>query len=94
MINKNNTNIKRQRIWRLGNVEIAKKAKKQTKKKKRERKRWKEGEKKKQSDKKENFHLYFLTEPGRCYYLQLNGRCLKLKREQVKIHFQRKPSSG
>ena len=35
MINKNNTNIKRQRIWRLGNVEIAKKAK--SKQKKRER---------------------------------------------------------
>ena len=59
MINKNNTNIKRQRVWRLGNVEIAKKYK--SKKKKRERD---ENKKKKQSDKKENLHFYFLTEPG------------------------------
>ena len=41
MINKNNTNIKRQRVWRLGNVEIAKKHKSK-KKKKKEKKREKE----------------------------------------------------
>ena len=61
MINKNNTNVKRQRVWRLGNVEIAKKHKSKKKKKKRDRD---ENKKNKQSDKKENFHFYFLTEPG------------------------------
>ena len=39
MINKNNTNIKRQRIWRLSNVEIAKKQKSKQKKKEKEMKR-------------------------------------------------------
>ena len=65
MINKNNTNIKRQRVWRLANVEIAKKHKSEKKKKKKKRERERdENKKKKQSDKKENFHFYFLTEPG------------------------------
>ena len=42
MINKNNTNIKRQRVWRFGNVEIAKKHKSKKKKKRKEKKREKE----------------------------------------------------
>ena len=42
MINKNNTNIKRQRIWRLGNVEIAKKQKSKQKKRERDEKKKKQ----------------------------------------------------
>ena len=66
MINKNNTNIKRQRVWRLGNVEIAKKHKSIKKRKKRKEKRERDENKKKKSDKKKNFHFYFLTDPGSC----------------------------
>ena len=88
MINKNNTNIKRQRVWRLGNVEIAKKHKSKKKKKKKKRER-DENKKKKQSDKKENFHFLFpyWARKREAVNLQLNGRCLKLKLEQVKIKY-------
>ena len=47
MINKNNTNIKRQRVWRLGNVEIAKSTKGKKKKKRKEKRERDENKKKK-----------------------------------------------
>ena len=47
---------------------------------------------KKNADKKEVFHLCKLTREA--YNLQSTSRCLKSRLEQLKIHFQRKPSSG
>ena len=52
----------------------------------------KKEKKKKNADKKEVFHLCKLTREA--YNLQLTSRCLKSRLEQLKIHFQRKPSSG
>ena len=75
MINKNNTNIKRQRIWRLGNVEIAKKAKKQAKKK---RKRWKE-EKKKTIGQKGKLSSLFPYWAGKLLLLATKWQVLKIE---------------
>ena len=55
-------------------------------------KRWKKKKKKENADKKEAFHLCKLTREA--VKLQLTSRCLKSRLEQLKIHFQRKPSSG
>ena len=59
MINKNNTNIKRQRVWRLGNVEIAKKHKSIKKRKKRKEKRERDENKKKKIGQKEKLSFLF-----------------------------------
>ena len=60
MINKNNTNIKRQRVWRFGNVEIAKKHKSKKKKKKRKEKRERDENKKKKTTIGQKGKLSFL----------------------------------